>query len=68
MRKSAFCICENKGVDQLYGNPQLFSAFVFCYIDSTIPLLPKSENLSSVFVQPGFCVGPGLRPQRQVFS
>ena len=30
MRKPAFCICEHKGKDQLR-------------IDSTIPLLPKSE-------------------------
>ena len=29
MRKQAFCICENKGADQLRGNR---------YIDSTIPL------------------------------
>ena len=40
MRKSAFCICENKGTDQLY----------------TIPLLNKSEisrlSPSSVVVQP----------------
>ena len=32
MRKPAFCICENKGADS--------------YIDSTIPLLPKSEMSS----------------------
>ena len=37
MRKSAFCIGDNKEADQL-GK--------FRYIDSTIPLLPKSEILS----------------------
>ena len=30
VRKPAFCICENKGADQLR------------YMDSTIPLLPES--------------------------
>ena len=36
MRKPFFCICENKVADQLR------------YIDSTIPLLPLYEILSSV--------------------
>ena len=39
--------------------------FCFHYLDSTIPLLPKSEILSiqpsSVAEQP-ICVGPGLKP------
>ena len=34
---------------------QLINAFVFPYIDSTIPLLSKSEVLSSVAVQAGLC-------------
>ena len=52
VRKSAFCICENKNADQLCGNhtaavtTQLISAFVFRYIDSTISLLPKYDLLS----------------------
>ena len=29
MRKLAFCICENKEADQLRGNHELISAFVF---------------------------------------
>ena len=29
MRKSAFCICENKDADQLRGDRKLISAFVF---------------------------------------
>ena len=37
MRKPAFCIWENKDADQL---------LCFCYIDSTIPLLPSSDILS----------------------
>ena len=51
MRKQTFCICENKDADQLRGNreDQLRSnreadqRLCFCYIDSTIPLLSKSE-------------------------
>ena len=60
MRKHAFSICENKDADQ---------HLCFRYIDSTIPLLPKSEISSlwpaSVAVQP-VCVGPG-RPQKTGF-
>ena len=59
MRKPAFCICKNKDADQLRGNREADQRLCFCYIDSTIPLLSKSEisslNLSSVAVQPGLC-------------
>ena len=57
--KTAFCICENKDADQLRGNREADQRLCFRYIDSTIPLLPKSEisslQLSSVAVQPGVC-------------
>ena len=43
MRKSAFCICENKDADQLRGNREADQRLCFRYTDSTIPLLPKSE-------------------------
>ena len=43
MRKSAFCICENKNADQLRGNREADQRLRFRYIDSIIPLLPKSE-------------------------
>ena len=59
MRKSDFCICENKGADQLCGNRTTDQRVCFRYTDSTIPLLPKSEisifYLSCVAVQPGLC-------------
>ena len=59
MRKPAICICKNKGADQLCGYRTADQRFCFCYIDSTIPLLPKSEISSflpsSVAVQPGLC-------------
>ena len=59
MRKSAFCICENKDADQLRGNREADQRLCFRYLDSTIPLLPKSEISSllpsSIAVQPGLC-------------
>ena len=59
MRKSAFCICENKDADQLRGNREADQRLCFRYIHSTIPLLPRykisSLKPSSVTVQPGLC-------------
>ena len=60
MRKPAFCICENKDADQLRRNREADQRLCFRYLDSTIPLLPKSEILSfepsSVAVQPSLCL------------
>ena len=39
MRKSTFCICENKGADQLPSNCEADQRLSFCKTDSTIPLL-----------------------------
>ena len=59
MRKPAFCICENKDTDHFCDNREADQCLFFCYTDSTIPLLPKSEISShlpySVAVQPGLC-------------
>ena len=59
MRKPIFCICENKGAEELRSNCVALQRFYFRYIDSTIPLLPKSEISSlypsSVTVQLVFC-------------
>ena len=59
VRKPAFCICENKDADQLRGDREADQRLCFRYIDSTIPLLPKSEIFSlypsSVTAQPGLC-------------
>ena len=41
MRKLAFCICENKGTDQLRGNCAADLCLCFCYVYRTIPLLSK---------------------------
>ena len=54
MRKPDFCICENKDADR-----EADQRLCFRYMDSTIPLLSKSEIFSlypsSVAVQPGLC-------------
>ena len=64
MRK-AFCICENKGTDQLRVNCATDQCLCFCYIISTIPLLSESKisslEPSYVVVQLGLCL-------KQVFS
>ena len=43
MRKPAFCICKNKDTDQLRGDREADQRLCLRYIDSTIPLLSKSE-------------------------
>ena len=43
VRKPAFCLCENKDADQLRSNCAADQRFCFRHIDSTIPLLSKSE-------------------------
>ena len=58
MRKPYFCICENKGADQLPIYCAADQRLCFRYIASAIPLLPKYEisslfKLSSVTAQPG---------------
>ena len=43
MRKPTICICENKDADQLRGNRKADQRLCFRFMDSTLPLLPKSE-------------------------
>ena len=43
MRKTTICICENKDADQLRGNREADQRLCFRYMDSTLPLLLKSE-------------------------
>ena len=43
VRKPDFCLCENKGADQLRGNREANQRLCFRYTDSTIPLLLKCE-------------------------
>ena len=57
--KTGFCKCDNKDADQLRGNREADQRLCFRYMDSTIPLLSKSEisslNPPSATVQPGLC-------------
>ena len=48
MRKPAFCICENKDADQLRGDREADQHLCIRYVDSTMPLLSKSEISSLV--------------------
>ena len=41
VKKTDFCICENKDADQLRGNREADQRLCFRYLDSTIPLLPN---------------------------
>ena len=43
MRKPTFCIFENKDADQLSGYREADQRLCFRYMESTIPLLSKSE-------------------------
>ena len=57
--KTVSCICENKEADQLRSNREANQRLCFRYMDSTIPLLSKSEisslYASSVIAQPDLC-------------
>ena len=59
MRKRDYCLCENKGADQLRGNREADQRLCFRYTDSIFPLLLISEissfQLFSELVQPGLC-------------
>ena len=57
MRKPDFCICENKGADQLRSNCEADQCLCFRYMDSTIPrlLVPKIFYLASETIQTGLC-------------
>ena len=52
-------LCENKGADQLRSNCEADQHLCFCYTDSTVSLLLKSEISSfkpaTVTAQAGLC-------------
>ena len=71
MRNLAFGICGNKSADQLRSNCAADQRLCFRYMDSTIPLLPKSEISSSshlLWLYSPVCIGPSQKPRRPVFS
>ena len=43
VRKPDFCLCENKGADQLRGNREADQRLCFRYTDGIFPLLLISE-------------------------
>ena len=43
MRKPTFCIFENSGTDQLHSSCEADQDLCFRYMDSKIPLLPRSK-------------------------
>ena len=59
LRKLDFCLCENKGPDQLRSNCEADQHLCFLYTDSTLSLLLKSEfqasSLHSEDVQASLC-------------
>ena len=71
MRKSVFCIYENKDADQPRGNREADQRICFRYLASTILLLPnpKFQAYSHLlWLYSPVCVGPGRKPRRPVFS
>ena len=46
MRKQAFCLCENKDVDQLCSNCTADKRLCFRHVDSIVPLLPNFKLLA----------------------
>ena len=57
IRKTEFCLYENKGLDQC-----------FHYMDSTIPLFLKSELLAFFCDYTGLFVSHGWKPRKPFFS
>ena len=58
MSKPAFCICENKGADQLAVTAQLTRTIVFAIkiVQSTSQVCNFKFSTSFVAVQHGFCL------------
>ena len=49
LRKPDFCICKNKGADQMCSNCTADQCFCFCCMDSIVPFLLEYKILSFVF-------------------
>ena len=71
MRKPDFCLCENKGADQLRSNCEAVKRLCFHYSDSTVPLFLNTNFQASglcLWLYRPVCVGPGWKPKLLVFS
>ena len=67
MRKPDFCLCENKGADQLRGNREaVFATRIVQFLFYLNPKFQASSSFLSLY-RP-VCVGPGRKPRRLVFS
>ena len=61
MRKPAFCICDNKGADQLRSNCAADQRSCFCYVDYFLnPKFQTSSHLLRLYSP--VSVGPGRQP------
>ena len=70
-KKTGFCLCENKGANQLRNNCEADSAFVFATrIVHFLFLLNPKFQASVLLLGPymSVCVRPGWKPRRPVFS
>ena len=65
MRKPAFCICKNKGANQLCSNCTAEQCLCFCYVDSKITL---QVSMHLLWLYSLVCVGAGRKTGRQVSS
>ena len=64
MRKPAFCICENKGADQLIS-AFVFAAYILLRFYFLNPKLQASSHLLLLYSP--VCIGPGRKSRRQFF-
>ena len=72
MRKPAFCICKNKGADQLCSHCAADQCLCFRYIYKLQSLNYQNQKLQAsshcLWLYRSVCVGPDRKPRRQVFS
>ena len=65
MRKGDYCLCENKGADQLRSN-FVFATRIVQFLFYLNPKFQASSSFLSLY-RP-VCVAPGRKPRRPVFS
>ena len=71
MRKEDFCLCKNKGADQLAVTSKLIGAFVLATRIVQILFFPNQKCQASshlLCLYSSVCVRPGRKPRRLVFS
>ena len=68
MRKPDFCLCENKGANQLCCICTADQRLCFCYSDSTISLHPNFKLLATFYICTGRFVLDLVRNPEDRFS